>query len=159
MSEYLRAGLNAQVVPARQHMENLAYGDNRILPTQAEMLGLGGDFVQPANRFGQVEPLVQDERGHQGDNIAALYSGGKLPSHITASNESGFAPDSGTWVDKNIEGQKTYTPSIEQVSGNDGKRYAEELRDYFPRAEGVDGHVLEMPAPIDPLYESHGWGK
>lgn len=160
--QYLQAGIHSQTAPARLEMNNLLYGDNsilngdgHILPSQAQIAGLDGDYVQPANKFGLVEPLVLDYRGHQGDDVDAFYRGGKLPNHIAASTESGFAPNSGAWKSNNdVENTFTYTPSIEQISSNGGDKYTKELVRYFSKEEAPDGHTLAWPAPMSPIYLS-----
>ena len=150
----------SQAVPAKSYMYDLMDGGHTV-DNQAELMGLGGSYIQPANRFGQVQPVVLDSRGHQQDNIESFYAGGKTPWHITSSKESGLSPDSGTWTAKNIEGQYVYTPSVEQLNQKMGKsepqEYIRKLNAYFPDEEASQGHVLQMPVPVSPEYASHNW--
>ena len=136
-------------------------GKDSNLDNTASLLGLDGDYIQPSNRHGLVDPIVLDNRGHQSDDNG---NGGKSPWHITSSDESRLSPDSGQWNIKNIEGQYEYTPSVMQINQYDKlgeEPYLNRLKEYFPVAEGSEGHSVQMPAPVrQDLYDisSHNWG-
>lgn len=145
--------LHSQAVPSRDSLsylmglkDSLKYHEMpNGLAQYAHTMGIDGDYIQPANRFGQVNPVLLDSRGHQSDGLASAFPGGKLPWHMTASDESPFSPGQGQWRDGYTpEGRANnqYTPSLESLSA---PGYKESLARYFAHAEAPDGNELIMP--------------
>jgi len=116
--------------------------DDVGLAMQLYRLGLEGDYLHAANKYGMSYPEATHRNfttGHAQDMANGYYSGGKMPWHPVASSESSYAPDAGFWTSKN--GKDYYHPSPEQIQ----QGYLNGLAAYYTKNE--PNTVIVNPAP------------
>ncbi|HET8687413.1 MAG TPA: hypothetical protein VFM18_12235, partial [Methanosarcina sp.] len=102
------------------------------LAMQLHRLGIDGDYLHPANKYGVSYPEATHRNyftGHANDAVSGYYEGGKMPWHPAASSESSWAPDAGYWDSKN--GKDYYHPSPEQIQ----QGYLNGLAKYYAENE------------------------